>query len=90
MEEYSYPIDVDWSTEEIIDVVGFFEAIEKADGGGVTASELNDKYQKFKKIVPGKAQEKTLFKEFKENSSLEAYSAVKQLKDAEAGDVITI
>ncbi|MCG1008587.1 UPF0223 family protein [Salinicoccus sp. ID82-1] len=90
MEEYSYPIDVDWTTEEIIDVVDFFEAIEKADEKGIIASELKDKYRKFKVVVPGKAQEKALFKEFKENSDLEAYSAVKMLKDADDSDVIKI
>ena len=26
--EYQYPIDYEWSTEEIIDVIHFFEAVE--------------------------------------------------------------
>lgn len=26
--EYSYPFSTDWSTEEIVDVVQFFEGIE--------------------------------------------------------------
>ncbi|GAB3069221.1 UPF0223 family protein [Salinicoccus sesuvii] len=90
MEEYSYPIDIDWSTEEIIDVISFFEAVEMAYDEGITASELDEKYQKFKRIVPGKAQEKTIFKEFKENSGIESYSAVKQLKDAKNDDIITV
>ncbi len=28
--EYSYPILADWSTEEIIDVIKFFEGVEQA------------------------------------------------------------
>ncbi|MBY8909577.1 UPF0223 family protein [Salinicoccus roseus] len=90
MEEYSYPIDVDWTTDEIIDVVAFFEAVEKAHDEGVTAAELDEKYRKFKSVVPGKAEEKTVFKEFKSNSGLESYAAVKLLKDADDDDVIRI
>ncbi len=90
MEEYSYPIDVDWSTDEIIDVVAFFEAVEKAHGEGVTARELDEKYRKFKSVVPGKAEEKTLFREFKSNSGLESYATVKLLKDADGDHVIRI
>ncbi|MCG7332360.1 UPF0223 family protein [Salinicoccus roseus] len=90
MEEYSYPIDVDWSTDEIIDVVAFFEAVEKAYDEGVSARELDEKYRRFKSVVPGKAEEKTLFREFKSNSGLESYAAVKLLEDAGDDDVIRI
>ncbi|MCC4722179.1 UPF0223 family protein [Salinicoccus sp. RF5] len=90
MEEYSYPIDVDWSTDEIIDVVAFFEAVEEAHEEGIAAVELKEKYRKFKAVVPGKAEEKTVFREFKSNSGLESYAAVKLLKDADDDDVIRI
>ena len=33
--EYTYPFSLDWSTEEIVDVVQFFEAIEKAYEKGI-------------------------------------------------------
>ncbi|MFB9861476.1 UPF0223 family protein [Salinicoccus siamensis] len=90
MEEYSYPIDEDWTTDEIIDAVAFFEAVEKAYDGGVPAEELKRKYETFKRIVPGKSQEKTKFREFKSNSGLEAYTAVKKLKDAEPDSMIRV
>ena len=28
--EYQYPMDVDWTTEEKIAVISFFQAVEKA------------------------------------------------------------
>ena len=90
MEEYSYPIDVDWTTDEIIDVVAFFEAIEKAYDEGIVASELKGKYRSFKAVVPGKTEEKTIFREFKSNSGLESYAVVKLLNDADEDDVIRI
>lgn len=33
--EYSYPISMDWTTDEIIAVVQFFEAIEKVYEKGI-------------------------------------------------------
>lgn len=33
--EYSYPFSTDWSTEEIVDVVQFFEGIEQAHEKGI-------------------------------------------------------
>lgn len=89
-DEYSYPIDADWSTEEIIDVVEFFETIERAYSKGVSSEELKEKYYKFKAVVPSKAEEKTSFKEFKESSGFESYAAVKQLKDIEGDQTIKI
>ncbi|NEU35490.1 hypothetical protein GN156_33080, partial [bacterium LRH843] len=38
--EYQYPISLDWSTEEIIDVVKFFESIEKAYEKGIEREQL--------------------------------------------------
>ncbi len=88
--DYSYPIDVDWTTEEVIDVVQFFETVESAFDKGVSAGVLKEHYNKFKKIVPSKAEEKTIFREFKDSSGMEAYQAVKQLKDSDDGQTIKV
>jgi len=82
-EEYSYPIDVDWTTEEVIVVVEFFEAVEAAFDKGINSRVLKERYNSFKNVVPSKAEEKTIFRDFKQSSGLEAYQAVKQLKDIE-------
>ena len=39
---YSYPLDLDWSTEEMITVVEFFQCIEAGYENGVKAAKLND------------------------------------------------
>ena len=44
--EYTYPFSIDWSTNEIVDVVQFFEAIENAYENGVKREELNEKISK--------------------------------------------
>ncbi|WP_017548404.1 UPF0223 family protein [Salinicoccus carnicancri] len=89
-EEYSYPIDADWTTEEVIDVVEFFEAVEAAFDKGVDSRVLKERYDRFKNVVPSKAEEKTIFRDFKQSSGMEAYRAVKQLKDLEEDVTIKV
>ncbi|REB09629.1 hypothetical protein DVB69_02140 [Sporosarcina sp. BI001-red] len=86
--EYSYPLRADWSTEEIMTVTGFFTCIEKAFEQGIGRDELLNAYNAFKKVVPSMAEEKTLFKEFKDASSYECYKVVKRAKEGVSGDVI--
>ncbi|PLR97436.1 UPF0223 family protein [Bacillus sp. T33-2] len=88
--EYQYPIDYTWTTDEIIDVVKFFEHVELAYDKGVGRDGLLNAYRRFKEIVPGKSDEKKIFNEFEEASGLSSYQAVKALKDSGEGSVIKI
>ena len=83
--EYQYPIDIDWTTEEIVDVVKFFECIELAYEKGIEKDALMEQYKVFKKIVPGKAQEKNVCDEFEESSGYSTYRTIKKAKEAETG-----
>ena len=56
--EYSYPIDLEWTNEEMMQVVAFFNAIEQYYESKVEGKLLLERYSQFKKVVPGKAQEK--------------------------------
>lgn len=58
--EYEYPIDLDWSNEEMISVINFFNHVEKYYESGVTAGDFMDAYKRFKEIVPAKAEEKQI------------------------------
>jgi uncharacterized protein YktA (UPF0223 family) len=80
--EYQYPIDYHWSTDEIVDVIKFFEAIEKAYEKGINREEIMNAYRRFKEIVPSKAEEKTICGEFEEMSGYSSYRAIKKAKDA--------
>lgn len=86
--EYQYPIDYRWSTEEIVDVVHFFEAIEKAYESGIERDQLMSIYRRFKEIVPSKAEEKTVCGEFEEISGYSSYRAIKKAKEASPGERI--
>ena len=86
--DYSYPIRHDWSTAEMIAVIAFFEAVEKAYETGIAKEQLMDAYRGFKKVVPSMAEEKTLDKEFEEASGYVTYRVVKAAKEAAAGEMI--
>jgi uncharacterized protein YktA (UPF0223 family) len=88
MMEYQYPIDHDWSTEEIVDVIKYFESIEQAYEKGIERDQFMNAYRRFKEIVPGKAQEKNLCDEFEEQSGYSSYRTVKAAKESSAGDKI--
>ncbi|AZV42112.1 MULTISPECIES: UPF0223 family protein [Peribacillus] len=79
--EYQYPMDYTWSTEEIVDVITFFEAIAKAYESKVSKEELMKAYRRFKEIVPGKADEKNYTDEFQESSGYSAYQVIKKAKE---------
>lgn len=48
--EYEYPIDLDWSNEEMISVINFFNHVEKYYESGVTAGDFMDAYKDLKKL----------------------------------------
>ncbi|MEP9851623.1 UPF0223 family protein [Staphylococcus aureus] len=78
--EYQYPIDIDWSNDEMMQVVSFFNAIESFYESKVEGKLLLDRYRQFKTIVPGKAEEKQIFKEFEKSSGYNSYQAVKAVQ----------
>lgn len=86
--EYQYPIDYNWSTDEIVDVIKFFEAVEKAYEKGIDRDDVMNVYRRFKEIVASKAEEKTICGEFEEMSGYSSYRTVKKAKEASSGDRI--
>ncbi|MFS0688234.1 UPF0223 family protein [Sporosarcina sp. 179-K 8C2 HS] len=87
--EYNYPLSHHWTTEEIIDVVSFFQAVEQAYEAQIARDKLMEAYKAFKKVVPSMAEEKTIFKEFEEVSGFNSYRVVKKAKEGSDGDSIT-
>lgn len=82
-ENFSYPMDERWTVNELTDVINFFVTIEKAYETGVNRDRLNDQYKKFKQVVSNKSEEKRIFREFQNNSGMQPFLAIKQLKDSE-------
>lgn len=86
--EYQYPIDQDWSTEEVVDAIKFYEVVEQAYERGIERDEILNAYRRFKEIVPGKAEEKKICSAFEEMSGYSPYRTVKASQEAGPGDKI--
>ncbi|MCE4956916.1 UPF0223 family protein [Macrococcoides caseolyticum] len=84
---YSYPIDPDWSQEEIIDVVNFLALVEDAYESKVNTDDFGAVYKAFKKVAPMKSDENKIYKDFKNASTYDGYLVTKRFKAAvEAGE----
>ena len=59
--EYQYPLDLDWSNEEMVDVIAFFNKIENYYENSVNGQDLMNRY----KVV----------QEVKNNPELTSFSA---------------
>lgn len=86
--DYSYPFSYDWTTQEVIDVIKFFEAIETAYERGIEREQFMSLYRRFKEIVPSKSEEKKLYDEFEKASGYSSFQVVKKAKEAKNGDWI--
>lgn len=73
---YSYPLDLSWSTEEIASVLSFLNDVEAAYESKVETDQLLASYKNFKAVVPSKGEEKRIGKEFEEASGYSLYRAV--------------
>ncbi|WEV44802.1 UPF0223 family protein [Streptococcaceae bacterium ESL0687] len=80
---YSYPIDYSWSTQEMTDVLSFFNHVEKYYESKTLREDFLKSYNNFKKIVPSKMQEKQLDREFEATSGYSTYRAVQEAKKSD-------
>ncbi|WP_274309332.1 UPF0223 family protein [Solibacillus daqui] len=86
--EYSYPLNTDWTTQEMVDVVQFFEVVEMAYEKGVKRELVMTRYKRFKEIVPSQAEEKTICRDFEDASKYVAYRVVKLAKELADGQIV--
>ncbi|MFV0556413.1 MAG: UPF0223 family protein [Lactovum sp.] len=83
MNNYQYPLDLSWSTEEMATVIAFFTQVEEFYEKKVDKKFFMSSYKKFKEVVPSKGQEKQLDKEFEKLSGYSSYRALKSLSKDE-------
>lgn len=82
---YSYPIDVSWSTDEIASVLSFLNEVEKAYEAKADVKQVLTAYAAFKEVVPSKAKEKQLDRQFQQLSGYSTYQVVKAARASEKG-----
>ncbi|MCM3616420.1 UPF0223 family protein [Sutcliffiella horikoshii] len=88
--DFSYPISYEWSTEEVVDVIAFYEAVEMSYSKGVERDRLLSLYRRFKEIVPGKADERNLANEYEELSGFSVYRTIKKAKEMQPGEKVSM
>lgn len=82
------PISMDWSKTEVIQVVNFYESVDKAYGKGAEKEKLLSLYNHYKQIVPSKAEEKQQFKQYQSQTGQSPYHAVKKAKEESGARII--
>ncbi|AYW48704.1 hypothetical protein C7K38_10135 [Tetragenococcus osmophilus] len=80
MQDYQYPLDMEWTKEEIILVVNLWQALEDSYEKGISAEKFLEAYQGFKTVVQSIGEERKLGREFEKLSGYSLYKTVQQAK----------
>ncbi|MEG0372520.1 MAG: UPF0223 family protein [Enterococcus sp.] len=84
MANYSYPIDEDWTHEEITAVIHFLNLVEEANESGTDKENFLNGYKNFKTVVKSIGEEKRIGREFEAASGYSIYRTLQQVKAATA------
>jgi uncharacterized protein YktA (UPF0223 family) len=76
-ENANYPLFEEWTIAEIIQVTEFYQLVEQLYQGKVARQLFLDKYHSYLKIVPMKAAQKQLDRQFQAETGCSIYRAVK-------------
>lgn len=77
---YNYPLNSDWTTDEMIQVIQLFNAVEQAYEKGITVEDFARAYRQFKHIVTSISEEKQLGRAFEETSGYSIYRTVQAFR----------
>lgn len=80
---YQYPIDLDWTNEEIAIVIKMWNGLEQAYESSINREELLNRYKAFKQVVPSKMAEKQLCNQFEKVSGYQLYGTIKKARNSE-------
>lgn len=79
--DYNYPLDYTWSTDDILDVVALYNAVEQAYEKGISKEDFLNAYRRFKNVVGTKSEEKKIDREFEEIYGYYIYKVFKASKE---------
>ncbi|WP_342231321.1 UPF0223 family protein [Enterococcus faecalis] len=85
MKDYQYPLDLDWTTEEMVIVTNMWTAVEQANETGLPVNKFLTTYQQFKTVVKSIGEEKRLGREFENASGYSLYRTLQQAKKQGSG-----
>ena len=79
-ENYTLPIDGNWTTEDIVIVSNFVNAILSVYENGVSRDELLQHYNKYRVVMPAKSEQKRFDKDFERQTGHSIYRVTKLLQ----------
>ncbi|MGT2756397.1 UPF0223 family protein [Streptococcus ovuberis] len=85
--QYSYPLNLLWSTDEMTSVLSFLNQVEAAYEGGVEATKLLEAYRLFKTVVPSKGEERQIDRDFEAVSGYSTYRVVQLAREQGRGKI---
>lgn len=80
---YEYPLNPDWTTQEIVNVVNLLSAVERVYESGMALSDFQQAYRNFKQIVTSIGEEKRIDSRFQQVSGYSLYRVVQEMKRLE-------
>lgn len=86
-ENYSYPLNPEWSTDELISVVNMWQVLEEVYEKKVTADQFLTLYAEFKQVVKSIGEERQLGREFEELTGYSLYKVVQLAKKQKEGPI---
>ena len=63
--EYQYPLDLDWSNDEMVEVIKFFNQIENYYEKSIIGTELMEQYKNLNKLCQVKLKKNKFLKNLK-------------------------
>ncbi|MGX7150608.1 UPF0223 family protein [Enterococcus ureasiticus] len=85
MKDYQYPLDLDWTTDEMVIVTNLWSAVEQANETGIDTQTFLNTYKEFKTVVKSIGEEKRLGNEFQKASGYSLYRTLQQAKKQNVG-----
>lgn len=90
MTQISYPIDHDWSTEEVVKVAEFYAAVETAYDKGIKVGALKARHQAYKTVVDSISEDKKIDRQFEKITGFSIYRTVKKMRQLEDSAILTM
>lgn len=78
---YDYPLSPFWDTQDIIDVMSLYNAVEKAYEEGISKDEFMTCYRRYIKVVDSKCEQKQIDAAFEKVSHYSIYKVFQKAKD---------
>ena len=78
---YDYPLSPFWDTQDIIDVMALYNAVEKAYEEGISKDDFMKCYRQYIKVVDSKSEQKQIDAAFEKVSHYSIYQVFQKAND---------